>query len=60
VDRRRVLEPAALAHDVRGLPAGTNVTILEVLDIGYLVEAFDEAGDRIDVFFASDEALRDR
>jgi hypothetical protein len=60
VDRRRALEPAALAHDVHGLPAGTQVTILEVLEIGYLVEAFDEAVDTIDAFFAADDALRDR
>jgi hypothetical protein len=46
VNRRRELEPAALTRDVRGVPAGTHVTILEVLDIGYLVEAFDQAGER--------------
>jgi hypothetical protein len=60
VDRRIPLEPAALDHDVHGLPAGTQVTILDVLEIGYLVEAFDETGDTIDIFFASDDALRDR
>jgi hypothetical protein len=60
VNRRRELETAALAHDVRGVPAGTHVTILEVLEIGYLVEAFDQAGNTIDVFFAPDTALRDR
>jgi hypothetical protein len=60
VTRRGELEAAALANDVRGVPAGTHVMIVEVLDIGYLVEAFDASGDTVEVFFAREDDLRDR
>jgi hypothetical protein len=40
------LEAGALVNDVRGVPAGTHVTTVEVLEIGYLVEAFDDVVTR--------------
>jgi hypothetical protein len=58
--RRLQFEGAALAHDVHGVPEGTPVVILDILATGYYVEAFDQDGSTIDVFYAADGDLRDR
>jgi hypothetical protein len=58
--QRGQFEAAALAHEVYGIAEGTAVVILDVLPTGYYVEAFDDEGCTIDVFYAADGDLRDR
>jgi hypothetical protein len=58
--RRLQFEGAELAHELYGVPEGTPVVILDVLATAYHVEAFDQDGSTIDIFYAADGDLRDR